>query len=65
MAVDIGKTENGYWSRRAPGANPTIRIVKESPITEQSPLDVFLTARFRLNSLLKWRIRPETKPRPD
>jgi uncharacterized protein len=50
MAVDIGETENGYWSRRASGASATIRIVKESRITEQSPLDVFLTARFRLYS---------------
>jgi uncharacterized protein len=50
MAVDIGETQNFYSSRRASGAKATIRISKESPITEQSPLDVFLTARSRLYS---------------
>jgi len=50
MAVNIGATENLYWSRRASGAKATIRIAKEGRITEQSPLDVFLTARFRLYS---------------
>ena len=50
MVVNIGATENLYWSRRASGAKATIRIAKESRIAEQSPLDVFLTARFRLYS---------------
>ena len=50
MAVNIDATENSYWSRRASGAKATIRVAKEGRITDQSPLDVFLTARFRLYS---------------
>jgi hypothetical protein len=56
MAVDIAETENSYWSRRASGANATIRIAKEARIAEQSPLDVFLTARFRLYSIYARRL---------
>src|SRR5262245_56757818 len=41
MTVSIGATENLYWSRRASGAKATIRVVKESPIREQSPIDIF------------------------
>jgi uncharacterized protein YqjF (DUF2071 family) len=48
MAVDIGSTENLYWSQRKSGARATIRIAKEARIADPSPLDVFLTARFRL-----------------
>lgn len=50
MAVNVSATENVYWSRRASGAKATIRIVKEGRIAQQSPLDIFLTARFRLYS---------------
>src|SRR5262249_16205879 len=50
MTVNIDATQNLYWSRRASRAKATIRIAKEGRITEQSPLDVFLTARFRLYS---------------
>jgi len=56
MAMNIGTSENLYWSRRASGAKATIRIAKESRIAEQSPLDVFLTARFRLYSTYRRRL---------
>jgi uncharacterized protein len=56
MAVNIGATENSYWSRRASGAKATIRIAKEGRIAQQSALDVFLTARFRLYSIYAGRL---------
>jgi uncharacterized protein len=55
MQVDIGERENSYFSNRGGRAKARIRIAKEEWITQQSPLDVFLTARFRLYSL--WRRR--------
>jgi uncharacterized protein len=51
MHVDIGAAENFYFSNRGGRAKTRIRIAKEARITEQSALDVFLTARFRLYSM--------------
>jgi uncharacterized protein YqjF (DUF2071 family) len=48
MGVDIGKQENNYFSNRGGRVRAKIRIQKEEPIFEQSALDIFLTARFRL-----------------
>jgi uncharacterized protein YqjF (DUF2071 family) len=56
MAVSKGPAENLYWSRRASGAKATIRIAKEGRIAQQSPLDVFLTARLRLYSVYAGRL---------
>jgi uncharacterized protein len=53
MHVETGATENFYFSSRGGRAQTRIRIVKEGRITEQSPLDVFLTARFRLYSMIR------------
>ena len=50
MHVDIGAVENSYFSSRGGRAKAKIRIAKESRIEEQSALDVFLTARYRLYS---------------
>ena len=44
MTVDIGTNENVYISKRPEGANARIRIAKEERVTNQSDLDVFLTA---------------------
>jgi len=56
MHVDIGLTENFYFSDRGGRARARIRIVKEPRIAEQSPLDLFLTARFRLYSIFRGRL---------
>jgi hypothetical protein len=50
MAVNLSATENFYFSNRSQGAKATIRIAKETRIMQQSELDIFLTARFRLYS---------------
>jgi uncharacterized protein YqjF (DUF2071 family) len=52
MYVDIGSAENYYFSNRGGRARTKIRIAKGERITGQSPLDVFLTARFRLYSMM-------------
>jgi uncharacterized protein len=51
MAIATNSTENFYSSNRSSGARATIRIAKEAQISEQSELDTFLTARFRLYSI--------------
>ena len=51
MRVVIGQTQNEYFSSRRGRANATIKIEKGDPILQQSSLDVFLTARFRLYSI--------------
>jgi uncharacterized protein YqjF (DUF2071 family) len=51
MQVEIGETENFYFSDRGGRARTRIRIEKEQRIMEQSDLDTFLTARFRLYSM--------------
>jgi uncharacterized protein len=50
MAVDTNPTENSYFSKRSGGVQASIRIAKGAPISAQSELDTFLTARFRLYS---------------
>src|SRR4051812_26948642 len=66
MKVQIGDSENLYTSKRVSGsANALLRIAKESPIVEQSELDIFLTARFRLSSTYgRWLIAAEVEPPP-
>ena len=56
MRVDIGPNENFYFSNRGEAATARIRIAKEAPIAEQSRLDIFLTARFRLYSTFRGRL---------
>jgi uncharacterized protein len=56
MRVDIGPNENFYFSNRGGAATARIRIAKEAPIAEQSPLEIFLTARFRLYSIFRGRL---------
>jgi uncharacterized protein YqjF (DUF2071 family) len=56
MHVDIGASENFYFSNRGGQAKTRIRIAKETRIAEQSPLDIFLTARFRLYSMFRGRL---------
>ena len=56
MRVDIGPNENFYFSNRGGAATARIRIAKEAPIAEQSPLEIFLTARFRLYSTFRGRL---------
>jgi len=56
MRVDIGASENFYFSSRAGRAKARIRVVKQEPILEQSALEIFLTARFRLYSILRGRL---------
>src|SRR5215510_4203569 len=51
MHVDVGENENLYYSSRGGKAKAHIRIAKKERITEQSPLEIFLTARFRLYSM--------------
>ncbi len=51
MRVNATVFENSYTSERGDGANAAIRIVKLGRVTRQTPLDIFLTARFRLYSL--------------
>ncbi len=53
MSVNIGAGENVYFSERGRQAKARIRIAKQGPITAPSPLDVFLTARFRLYSTVR------------
>jgi uncharacterized protein len=50
MRVDIAEKENFYFSNRGGRAKARVRIAKEERIVEQSDLDIFLTARFRLYS---------------
>jgi len=50
MAIGTDSTENSYFSKRSSGAQARIPIAKEAHIREQSELDIFLTARFRLYS---------------
>jgi len=56
MKVGIGSADNLYFSNRGGRARALIRIRKESAIARQSPLEVFLTARFRLYSTLAGRL---------
>jgi hypothetical protein len=56
MHVDTGPRENFYFSNRGGRARTRIRIAKEQRITEQSSLDIFLTARFRLYSTMGSRL---------
>ena len=56
MHVEIGEKENFYFSNRGGRAQARIRIAKEERITEQSDLDIFLTARFRLYSTRRGRL---------
>jgi uncharacterized protein YqjF (DUF2071 family) len=56
MQVDIGARENLYYSNRGGRAKARIRISKEERIVEQSALDIFLTARFRLYSVMLGRL---------
>jgi uncharacterized protein YqjF (DUF2071 family) len=57
MRVDIAAEENSYFcSRGRTGPRATIRIAKQKRIAEQSPIDIFLTARFRLYSLVRGRL---------
>jgi uncharacterized protein YqjF (DUF2071 family) len=53
MHVEAASTENFYFSNRGGRAQTRIRIAKEGRIIEQSPLDIFLTARFRLYSKIR------------
>jgi len=53
MHVDIGAKANFYFCNRADRAKANIRIEKQERILDQTPLDVFLTARFRLYSTLR------------
>jgi uncharacterized protein YqjF (DUF2071 family) len=57
MAIDIGESENVHTSHRHNGrAHALVRIQKGPDIFVQSPLDVFLTARFRLYSIWAHRL---------
>ncbi len=56
MNVEIHTGENVYLSDRRGRARAAIRIGKQDPIHTQSPLDIFLTARFRLYSLRRGRL---------
>jgi uncharacterized protein YqjF (DUF2071 family) len=56
MQVDIGPTENLYFSNRGGRARALIRIEKGQSIVDQSHLDVFLTARLRLYSTIAGRL---------
>jgi uncharacterized protein len=56
MVVGTNPTENFYFSKRSNGAQARIRIAKEARIAEQSELDTFLTARFRLYSIYSRRL---------
>jgi uncharacterized protein YqjF (DUF2071 family) len=56
MRVDIENTQNRYFSNRGGRVRAQIQIEKEQGITQQSELDIFLTARFRLYSILGGRL---------
>jgi uncharacterized protein YqjF (DUF2071 family) len=56
MRVEIGENQNAYFSSRGQRAETQIRIAKEGRIVQQSPLDIFLTARFRLYSTFRDRL---------
>jgi uncharacterized protein YqjF (DUF2071 family) len=56
MRVAISQTENSYFSSRLGGGKATIKIRKGDRICHQSALDVFLTARYRLYSVLAGRL---------
>ena len=56
MRVVVGSTENFYFSTRGGRARTRIRIAKEGRVIEQSALDIFLTARFRLYSTIRRRL---------
>jgi uncharacterized protein len=64
MHVDIGPVQNFYFSNRGGRARTRIRITKETEIVQQSPLDVFLTARFRLYSIYGGRMLTATVEHP-
>jgi uncharacterized protein YqjF (DUF2071 family) len=51
MEVRIMNREISYSSNRDGLARVAIRVEKGQPIIEPSPLDLFLTARFRLYSV--------------
>jgi len=50
MTVNTSAVENCYFSKRSQRASAFIRIAKDERIVQQSELDIFLTARFRLYS---------------
>jgi uncharacterized protein YqjF (DUF2071 family) len=56
MVATITPNENSYTSDRGNGARAVIRILKETPITDQTALDMFLTARYRLYSTYRRRL---------
>ena len=56
MQVQINPDENFYFSNRANRAKATIQIAKDARISQQSPIDIFLTARFRLYSMYRRRL---------
>jgi len=56
MVASITANENSYTSQRPNGGHAVIRIWKGTPISDQSPLDIFLTARFRLYALHRRRL---------
>jgi uncharacterized protein len=56
MRVRIDSKDNFYFSNRGGRVQTRIRIQKKSPVTEQSALDIFLTARYRLYSTLRGRL---------
>jgi uncharacterized protein YqjF (DUF2071 family) len=56
MSVQLSETENAYASSRGGRAGVRIRIAKESPIIERSPLEIFLTERYRLYSVYRSRL---------
>jgi len=56
MDVDIGSGENQYFSNRGGWAHAKIRIAKGPRIEQQSTLEKFLTARFRLYSVYRGRL---------
>jgi uncharacterized protein len=56
IKVEIGESEDFYFSNRGGRARARIRIAKEERIVEQSDLDIFLTARFRLYSTRRGRL---------
>src|ERR1041384_566870 len=56
MQVEVGAKENFYFSNRGGRTYTRIKIQKQDPIIEQSPLDIFLTARSRLYSRVRGRL---------
>jgi uncharacterized protein YqjF (DUF2071 family) len=56
MQVHLNTGENLYFSNRGGRAKTLIRVAKKGRITEQTSLDIFLTARFRLYSIVRQRL---------